>query len=241
MRYRHHAGYLLRVVLVIAPLLALWWTLLLDPLLATLRLSSELVFRICMTADPPAQVIIEPGGNWLFRVPVPQAVARRDEIQRLFGRVSLAAPLVKVRSLRLEIPGRDPSLFLVTLPFFWAIVLAAGWTRRTLPALAAGSCLLVLLAVLLLAFTVVRAFVVNTHLQISAFSQALLDAGDMASLNVIPYLAPVVQALLLDSNLRARIFAPQAAPAIAVARQRRGAPRSHRPGPVARRAHSGFR
>ena len=215
MRYGRNLGYLLRVVLIVVPLLALWWTVLLDPLLATLRFSTELAFRVCLRGDPPAQVEIEAAGNWLFRVPVPASVARRDEIQRMFGRVSSAAPYVKVRSLWLEIPQRDPSLFLVTFPFFWAIVLAAGLTRRTLPALTAGSCLLMPAAVTLLTFSVVRAFIFETHLQISAFTEALLHAGDLASLNIIPYLAPVVLALLFDSDLRSLIFSPELAPASA--------------------------
>ena len=202
-------AYLARVFPIIAVLLALWWMIFLDPLLEGLRYSTEVAFRLCLPSETPAEIAMEPDGNWLFRVPVPSAVARRNDIQRLFGRVSPSAPAVKVRSLRLAIPGRDPSLFLVMLPFFWALVLASGFKRRTLPILAAGSCVLLLLAVLLLSFTVVRAFAINTHMQVSALLHAVFDAGDFASLNVIPYLTPVVLALLLDSGLRCSIFSSQ--------------------------------
>ena len=215
-RYRPHLRYLLRVVLLVAPLLALWWTALLGPLLGALRFSTEMVFRACIPADFSAQVLIEPDGNWFFRIPVPQAIARRDEIQRLFGRVSPASPYVKVRSMRLAIPGTDASLFLVSLPFFWAIVCAAGWTRRTWRALAAGTGILLLTAVALMTFDVVRAFVVTTRLTTGAFIAALLQSGDFVVRNVIPYLAPVLLALLLDANLRSLIFSGRTAAQSAV-------------------------
>jgi hypothetical protein len=131
-------------------------------------------------------VSIDADGNWLMRVPVPTVVAHRDEIQRLFGRASAGSPYVNVRSLRLMIPGRDPSLFLVSLPFFWAIVMAAGWRRAVLRPLAAGSGLLLVLAVLLMSFDVVQTFITNTHLEVGAFGKSLLDSGNMAALNVLP-------------------------------------------------------
>lgn len=206
MRYRPHLRYLLRAVCLVAPLLALWWTVLLGPLLGALRFSTEMVFRACIPAGPSARVLIAPDGSWLFRIPVPQAIARRDEIQRLFGRVSPASPYVKVRSLKLAIPRTDASLFLVSLPFFWAIVSAAGWTRRTWRALAAGTGILLPAAVALMTFDVVRAFVVSTHLATGGFLASLLQSGDFIVRNVIPYLAPVPLALLLDANLRSLIL-----------------------------------
>jgi len=237
MRYRPHLRYLLRVVLLVAPLLALWWSVLLGPLQGALRFSTEMVFRACLPADPPAMILAAPDGNWLFRVPVPAAIARRDEIQKLFGRVSPASPPVKVRSMRLAIPGEDASLFLVSLPFFWAIVSAAGWTRRTWRALAAGTAILLLTAVVLMAFDVVRAFVVTTQLVASAPGTSLLQSADFAVRNVIPYLAPVLLALLLDAHLRSLIFSGQplaeAPPAPAPAPRQRRAAGAARPWPKA--------
>lgn len=213
MRFGLHLRYFVRTLLLLVPIFAIWWTLLLDPALGALRLTTEGVFRVCLGANPPAEVAIEPAGNWFFRVPVPSAVARRDEIQRLFGRTSPTAPLVNVRSLRLEIPGRDPSLFLVSLPFFWAMTLATELSLRTLRALAAGTFLLLPLAVALLAFDVVRTFIVNTHLVISGFVEALLHASETAALNLIPYLAPMLLAFALHRGLRMLVFSWEVVPA----------------------------
>jgi hypothetical protein len=117
----------------------------------------------------------------------------------------------------------------ISLPFFWAMVLGTELSLRTLRALVLGSCALVPIAVILLAFDVVREFVVNTHLAISAFGDWLLHAGDMAALNVIPYLAPVLLAFLLHEGLRTLVFFGDAAntaasPAPAVRRGRSSKP-----------------
>lgn len=215
MQYGPHLRYLLRVLLLLAALLALWWTLLLGPLMATLRASTELVFRVCLPASPPARIEIQPNGDWHFQMPVPPAIARRDEIQRMFGRTSKDAPFVTVRSLKLEMPGGYPSLFTVAVPFFWAVVLAIRWTRRTARTLAAGTGILLVLAVILAVFEVVRVFLVSTGLlPAGGLASALVRAGDFAALNVIPYLAPVVLALLLDRDLQSMIFAGGTSPAV---------------------------
>lgn len=206
-RYGPHLRYLLRAFFFLAPLLALWWSLLLAPLLTAVSLCTQWIFRVCLPANPPAEVMIRAGGNWYFSVPVPQAIGRRDEIQRMFGRTSPAAPLVKVRSLKLEIPGGYPSLFTVTLPFFWAMVLASRWTRRIWRTLLIGSAALFLLAVPLTVFEVVKAFLLNTQLvSAESFSASVLRLADFAVLSFIPFLAPVVAAVALDRNLLSMIF-----------------------------------
>jgi len=134
------------------------------------------------------------------------AIGRREEIQQMFGRAFKDSLYVKVRSLQLEIPGSYPSLFTVALPFFWAMVLAIRWTRRTLRVLFTGTGVLLITAVLLTAFEVVRAFIVYTHLNLAGGFDTLLRDGDFAALNVIPYLAPVLLALYLDGDFREAIF-----------------------------------
>lgn len=242
MRYGPHVRYLLRVMAWGSAMLALWWILLLGPLEATLRFSTELLFRACLWADPPAQMALDAEGRWTIRVPVPAAVARRDEIQQLFGRLSPDAPYVKVRSLRLEIPGRDSALFLATLPFFWALLLPGSGKGRNWRALAKGTVILLPVAVMLMSFDVVRTFILNTHLKISALVAWLLHAGDVAALDVIPYLAPVVLALALDEGLRSSIFSwgpSEPAAAVALPPRHRGSARRGWNKAVARGARSG--
>jgi len=212
MRYGPQTRYLFRNVFFLAPLLGLWWTLLLDPLLAGLRLSTEEVLRLFLRGHPPAEVVIAPDGNWLFRVPLPAAVARRGEIQRLFGQRPPDTPYVTVRSLRIQIPGRDPSVFVITLPFFWAVLLAQpSWSGRTLRALAGGTCLLLPFAVILMVFEVVRSFMINTHLAIPPLAATLLQAWDQIALTAVPFVTPVLLALWLDNGFRALVFSRQVA------------------------------
>jgi hypothetical protein len=52
MVYGLHLRSLRRVLLLLAALLALWWTLLLDPLLGALRFSTEIAFRVLLGANP---------------------------------------------------------------------------------------------------------------------------------------------------------------------------------------------
>src|ERR1035438_7062150 len=121
--------YLLRVLVLLIVMLTVWWVCL-EPVLGTLRISTELAFRAIFPFSAATKVTIVPGGGWHFQVAVPQAVGRRDDIQKIFGRKSKSDPIVKVRSLQLDILPRHPTLFTVSLPFFWAMTLAGPWTRQ---------------------------------------------------------------------------------------------------------------
>src|SRR5580700_3270638 len=83
-------------------LLAVWWWLLLSPLLAGLRISTGAVLWLFPGGGSASGVTIAPDGGWILRVPIPEFVARKDAVQRAYGRAP-GAPPVKVRSFRLAI------------------------------------------------------------------------------------------------------------------------------------------
>ena len=117
--------FLLRALGWLAFALALWWMVMLDPLLGGLRIATETVLRLLPGDSTAAHASIGPDGDWMMQLPVPPAIGRLDATQRIFGRVSKDAPLMKVRSLKIPIARKYPILFTVSLPFFWALWVAA--------------------------------------------------------------------------------------------------------------------
>jgi hypothetical protein len=63
--------------------LAIWWMLLLNPMLSALRSFSELFLRF-LPGGGVAQITIQPDGNWLLRMPLPEAIGKLDSTQKIF-------------------------------------------------------------------------------------------------------------------------------------------------------------
>ena len=217
MRRSPQIRYLLRVLVLLIVCLTVWWVCL-DAVLGTLRLSTELAFRVLFPFSAAADVAIQSGGGWHLKVPVPEAIGRRNDIQRnIFNRRTATDPIVKVRSLQLDIPSRHATLFTVSLPFFWAMTLAGPWTRRLWRVMLIGTAVLGFVAVVSMLFDVVYTFVNFTRMEVSGFVRTLLDIVNYLDLNVTPYMAPLLAAVALNQALRAVIFTmqfePDAAPA----------------------------
>jgi hypothetical protein len=205
--------FLLRALALLAILLALWWTLLLDPLLGGLRFSAEVMLRL-LPGGAISHVAIGPDRNWLFQVPVPAALLSEPATQRLMG---ANAGRMKIRSMKLEASGGYPILFTVSFPLFWAILLASPGPRR-LVRMAYGTAALAALALLSIAIYALRLVGGYFQLATSGLPQILLDSGFYLAISVIPYFAPLLLALALNGELRALILAapgnsPAAAPA----------------------------
>jgi len=198
--------FLLRATLLLVALLALWGVLLLDPLRAGLRAFTAVAIWLIPGDGSVAEATIEPNGDWSLRLPVPAAVARQAPVQTMFGRVSSEAAPVKVRSLKLVVEGKYPVLFTAGLPFFWALILASGWTWQRGRMLLKGSSVLLALAAASLLFYILRTAIKNLHLVASAPANFVLTCGEYFVVNVVPYLAPLLLALYLDRELRARVF-----------------------------------
>jgi len=205
--------FLLRAMGCLAVTLALWYMLLLDPLLGGLRIATQPILKLLPGDGSAAHATIEPDGNWLLQIPVPASVAQLDSMQQIFGRVSKDAPLVKVRSIKVPIPEKFPMLFTVSLPFFWALWVAAPRGENFLRGFLAGSGLLAVAGVLSLVFFAVHTAVVTLHVTLSGIAGFLFQAGQFWVVDVIPYAAPLLLALWLHEGLQKLVFSGDLAPA----------------------------
>jgi hypothetical protein len=209
-------------------MLALWGAVLLDPLRAALRVFTVAAIWLIPGDRSVAEAAIQPNGDWSLRLPMPAAVARLEPVQQMFGRAPMSgrpsdfgrpptlggpsedlAP-IRVRSLKMVIEGKYPVLFMAGLPFYWALILASGWTWHRGRALLRGSGVLFVIAAVSLLFYVIRTAIKNTHLIAGGPAGFLLDSGEYFAIDVVPYLAPLLLALYFDVDLRALVFTRQA-------------------------------
>jgi len=207
--------FLVRGLVFLALMLALWWLVLLNPLLAGLRLSAELTLRLLPGGSSVSHVTIGPGRNWTFQVPVPAAVANQERTQQMLGAAAAGSGRIKIRSMKVEGAGRYPILFTVSLPLYWAILLAAPGRRRLLR-MASGTAVLAAFALLSIGVYAIRLVGGYFHLTTDGFPGFLMDSAMYFATGVVPYLGPVLVALSLDAELRGLILASEAAPAAAV-------------------------
>ena len=204
--------FLLRASLLLIAMLVLWGAVLLDPLRAALRLFTVAAIWLIPGDASVIEAAIQPNGDWSLRLPMPAAIARLEPIQQMFGRTSTFGPTSKnlapinVRSLKLVIEGKYPVLFTAGLPFYWALILASGWTWRRGRVLLRGSGVLFVIAAASLVFYVIRTAIKNTHLINGGPIGFLLDSGEYFAINLVPYVAPLLLALYLDVDLRALVF-----------------------------------
>jgi hypothetical protein len=217
--------FLLRALVLLSLMLALWWLVLLNPLLAGLRLSAELTLRLLPGGSSVSHVTIGPDRNWTFQVPAPAAVVNQERTQQMLGAAAAGSGRIKIRSLKVEGTARYPILFTVSLPLFWAILLAAPGRPRLLR-MACGTAVLAIFALLSIAVYAVRLVGGYFQLTTEGFPGFLMDSAMYLAAGVVPYLAPVLVALSLDGELRGLILAgeaePAAASAVSAAPRRRG-------------------
>ena len=206
--------FLLRALVFLALMLALWWLVLLNPLLAGLRLSADLTLRLLPGGGSVSHVTIGPGRNWTFQVPAPAAVVNQERTQQMLGAAAAGSGRIKIRSMKVEGAARYPILFTVSLPLYWAILLAAP-SRRRLLRMACGTVVLAALALLSIAVYAVRLAGGYFQLTTEGLPGFLMDSAMYLAVGVVPYLGPVLVALSLDGELRGLILASEAAPAAA--------------------------
>lgn len=198
--------FLLRGSVLLVAMLALWWWVLLNPLLGWVRLSTELTLRLLAGASSTSHITVDAQGDWTLQVPLPAFVSKRDTVQQMFGPVPKGTSPVKVRSFKLEASGRYPVLFTLGFPLYWAMVLAAPRSKRIWRALIRGTALVAIIAPLSLMFYVVYAISEYFHLIPAGPAHYMMDFGEYLNLNVTPYAAPVLIAMWLHTELRSQIF-----------------------------------
>jgi hypothetical protein len=221
---RHHTlsdpvRFLLRALVLLAVMLVLWWLVLLNPLLAGLRLSTELTLRLLPGASSVSHVTIGPDRNWTFQVPAPAAVVNQESTQQMLG-AAAGSGHIRIRSMKVEGAARYPILFTVSLPLYWAIMLAAPGRRRILR-VASGTAVLAIFALLSIAVYAIRLVGGYFQLATEGLPGFMMNSAMYLAVGVVPYLGPVLVALSFDGELRDLILSGQAAPAAAAVPRRR--------------------
>jgi hypothetical protein len=186
-------------------MLTVWWWLLLTPLLGSMRLSTILALRLLPGGGTSSGITVAPNTDWILQVPISPSIASEDAVQRAFGRAP-GAPLVKVRSFKLTIARQIPTFFTLSFPLFWALALAAPRGPRFWHSLAIGTVLLSILAMLcLLTYT---AYTIGTNIRLisNGLPATLWGAAEYLNVNVVPYVAPLLLALWLCTELRTQIL-----------------------------------
>jgi hypothetical protein len=212
--------FLVRAVGCLAASLALWWILLMDPMMGALRLATRFAMQFLPGDAAVADATIQADGNWLMRMPIPESVAQLDSTQRLFGRVSKDSPPVRVRSLKLPISSTYPILFSVSLPVFWALWLAAPGKSESLRGLLTGSGILALISVVSLVFYCVYTAKDALHLMPTGTEAFLFSAGRYLVIDVAPYAGPLLLVLWFHQGLQNMVFSWAADPPAAKPRQK---------------------
>lgn len=208
--------FLLRGSALFLVMLVLWWWLFLTPMLAGLRFSTGAVLWLLPGGRSASGVLVEPNGDWMLRVPIPELLSRLDAVQRAYGRAP-GSPPVTVRSFKLAIADRIPTFFTLSFPLFWALVLAAPRSRRLWRAMAVGTSLLALLSLLSLLLYAAYSIETTLRLATSGVAGTIWNALEYLNVNVAPYLVPLLLAPWLHTGLRAQIFSWNGAPEPATA------------------------
>lgn len=181
-----HLRFLLRATLLLAACLAMWWFVLRLPLLGWVQFSADLLVR-SLPVRAPTGVEIEAGRVWNLQVPIPGG-----------------------HSVHIRAQETVPTLFIAALPLYWAVLLAAPWTRRMWLALAIGTAVFLVLPAFSL--MVYAAHVVKLTIFPTAYPFAgyLLNVADYLTATVIPFVLPPILAVALHPDLRALVLAGQA-------------------------------
>jgi hypothetical protein len=173
--------FLLRASLAFAALLVVWWFVLLGPLLAWTRFSTDFLLNALPGAPLKTGATVSAEGVWVMQAPVKVGGVWRN--------------------VRVEAGRRLPTQLTIGIPLFWAILLAAPRTKRFWRAWVLGSAILLAIppaGLLLYAAHVVQLYVFpNT----AAPLRAALAAADYVASTAAPYLAPVLVALALHPEL----------------------------------------
>ena len=172
--------------------LTAWWFVLQTPLLGLLRGSFEFF-------GAGARVQDGGGGAWTFRIPMEVALAPAAQ----------TSGATNVHAVIFDVPQADIATFTFSLPMLWAILLAIPGLRASVRPMLIGTLAMWLLETLLLfAFIEISAWKVAGQLSQSQgeFTKWWLKFGEYLVVMVIPYTAPVLLALWLRPDFRARIF-----------------------------------
>lgn len=191
------ARFLLRASAALLALSAVWWLVLVNPLLAGFRHAADFAGTILFGRAPCDLISETASGDWNICVAVSDVVGNS-----------------RIHSIEFELARSGPTVFTFALPVFWALVLArpgGGWLRR----LAAGTALTALVE-LVIFLVFLRTYVFALQAQSNATQNALtkwfFDFSFYVELNAAPVAAPFVVALGLHPALRNQILGRRMVP-----------------------------
>lgn len=190
-----------RTVLIFLLMLALWWLLLLHPMLFLLRGAGNLLLTALPGADATYGIVLDANRDWAIRLPVSTALLKQYGSPSQFS----DGPML-YRGIRLTLPRRIPNILTVGLPLFWSVILAAPFNRRSLRILATGSAILAALAPPLLLICAVQMARTVLFPGSAGFAGYLIDLTAYLATAVIPCVVPVLLALCLHRQLRETIL-----------------------------------
>jgi hypothetical protein len=174
-----HWRFLLRASGFFVALVAFWWFELRMPLLDWVQFSTEQLLAALPGVHSPTSVSIEAGRVWDLQVPAPGG-----------------------RSIHLLAEERIPTLYTVSLPLYWAVMLAAPWSRRMWFPLALGTGILLLLPSVSLLIYAAHAVKLNLYRSAAPALGYALNFADYMAMTVVPYVLPPLLALGLYADLR---------------------------------------
>ena len=180
--------FLLRGSALLVGLLALWWFVLLGPMLSVLK---DAAGGFLLIAE-------NPDGNWTVRVPLEHTLAATPE-----------RPAQQIHSVDFDIRRSDVVSFTFSLPVFWAIILAAPGVRRCLWPLLLGTglmCAVELVLLVIFAHITARNAVSQLEGAPDAAGKWARHVGEYLIISVLPFVVPVVVALSLHRELRGQVL-----------------------------------
>lgn len=194
------ARFLLRASAALLALSAVWWLVLVNPLLLGFRRTADFVGSMAFGRAPCHTISETPSGDWNICIPVNGVVSSASRPGNS-----------RINSIEFEIARSGPTVFTFALPVFWALVLArpdGGWLRR----LAAGTALTALVELvifLLFLRTYVFALQAQSNATANAVTKWLFDFSFYVELNAAPVATPFLIALGLHPALRNQILGRQ--------------------------------
>ncbi|HLK49794.1 MAG TPA: exosortase H-associated membrane protein [Bryobacteraceae bacterium] len=184
-RHSPHVNFLVRASAALILLSAVWWFILLDPLVSGLREITKFVGNLVFERASCELVRETAAGNWDVCVPIDGVHASR-------------------KSIEFELARSGPIAFTFGLPVCLAMLLAAPQSRRAWRTLVTGTSVTALLETLLLSlFLVTYAHAVEAQpdLARNAAKKWFFDVAQYLELNVGPALAPFLVAVWLNRDL----------------------------------------
>jgi hypothetical protein len=175
-----------------AAMLLAWWFVLLGPLLAWTRVSTDFTLNILPGATLKTGATVNAEGVWVIQAPVPVAGSWRN--------------------IRVEAGKRLPTQLTIGIPLLWAILWAAPRPKgigRLWRIWAAGTAILLAIppaGLLLYAAHVVQMYVFPGAPPVV---RAAVAAADYFASTAAPYLTPVLVGVALHPELRRQVLADE--------------------------------